>query len=252
MRYILETSKLVKTYKMGRNDYHALKGVDLKVRTGEFVSVMGQSGSGKSTLLNLVSGLDNPTSGSVMLDGMKISQLNDAERTLMRRQKIGFIFQFFNLIPVLNVLENVTLPLMISDKKTRESEAKAKELLKLVGLADKLTAYPAELSGGQQQRVAIARALVTQPALILADEPTGSLDSKNSRDVMMLLKDCQSRMKQTIVTVTHDAEVASYSERVLFMKDGELFDELFLDPDVPRSRRIREITSRIEVMTYGA
>ncbi|MBA4496124.1 ABC transporter ATP-binding protein [Paenactinomyces guangxiensis] len=246
---ILQTKHLVKEYGTGDTRFYALNDVNLQIGAGEFVVIMGQSGSGKSTLLNMLSGLDRPTSGEIILDGIHLNRLNDAERTLVRREKIGFIFQFFNLIPVLNVLENVTLPLRLGGEKNKKWERRAKELLAIVGLSDKLTSRPAELSGGQQQRVAIARALLSRPALIMADEPTGSLDSKTSKDVLELLKSCCSQFNQTIVLVTHDAQVASFAERVLFMKDGRLADELFIHPDESlRSQQIAEIYRRIEMI----
>lgn len=249
MEVILETKHLGKEYGKGSTRFQALKDVNLQIRKGEFVAIMGQSGSGKSTLLNMISGLDQPTSGEIILNHTLMNQLNNTERTLLRREKIGFIFQFFNLIPVLNVLENVTLPLVLRGVKNKNVEQTALDLLKTVGLADKVSSQIAELSGGQQQRVAIARALVSRPAIIMADEPTGSLDSKTSKDVLALLRECCYKFNQTIVMVTHDAQVASYAKRVLFMRDGQLVDELWIDQNAAnRSQPVTEISRRIEAM----
>ncbi|CAM4066728.1 ABC transporter ATP-binding protein [Bacillus paramycoides] len=228
MTSILKAQNISKIYGEEANTFYALKNVSLEVKTGEFLAIMGTSGSGKSTLLNILSGLDRPSSGEVLINNIKINNLNDNELTEIRSNQIGFIFQFFNLIPVLTAMENVTLPSELAGHNIEKIRQKASELLDLVGIGNLKSAYPSKMSGGQQQRVAIARALVTQPKIILADEPTGSLDSKTSKDILDLLREFCERLQHSLVVVTHDAMVASYSHRVIFLKDGGIQDELIL------------------------
>lgn len=217
---ILSTSNLKKIYGSGENEVNALAGVDIEVEKGEFVAVVGTSGSGKSTLLHMLGGLDRPTSGSVTVDGKDIFSLKDEELTIFRRRKIGFVFQNYNLVPVLNVYENIVLPIQLDggtiDKKYIDS------IIETLGLQSKLQNLSNNLSGGQQQRVAIARALASKPAIILADEPTGNLDSKTSQDVMGLLKITSQKFSQTIVMITHNEEIAQLSDRIIRIEDGRI------------------------------
>lgn len=215
---ILETKDLKKIYKSGTNEVKALNGVNLAIQKGEFVSVVGTSGSGKSTLLHMLGGLDRPTEGTVTVDGLEIFGLKDEELTIFRRRKIGFIFQAYNLMPVLNVYKNIVLPLELDGKKPDEEYIN--EIIDILGLTQKKKAFPNQLSGGQQQRVAIARALAAAPAIILADEPTGNLDSKTGRDVLGLLKVTGERFGQTIVMITHDEKIAQTADRIIRIEDG--------------------------------
>lgn len=217
---ILETKNLKKIYGKGETEVHALDGVDLSVEKGEFVAIVGTSGSGKSTLLHMLGGLDRPTSGSVTVDGRELSQLKDEELTVFRRRKSGFVFQNYNLVPVLSVYENIVLPIQLDGN--REDEAYVKKIIETLGLEKKLNNLPNNLSGGQQQRVAIARALAAKPAIILADEPTGNLDSSTSQDVMGLLKVTSERFAQTIVMITHNEEIAQMADRIIRIEDGRI------------------------------
>lgn len=217
---ILETKALKKRYGQGEAEVQALDGIDLTVEKGEFVAVVGTSGSGKSTFLNMIGGLDVPTEGQVIVDGKKLQDLSDDELTVFRRRKIGFIFQQYNLIPMLTVWENVILPLKLDGKKV--DKPYVLELIRLLGLSDRMDATPGKLSGGQQQRVAIARALAVKPAIILADEPTGNLDSKTSQDVMGLLRVTSDRFRQTVVMITHNEEIAQLADRIVRIEDGKL------------------------------
>lgn len=217
---ILETRDLRKVYGAGDTEVRALDGVHLTVEKGEFVAVVGTSGSGKSTLLHMLGGLDRPTSGSVTVDGREIFQLKDEELTIFRRRKIGFVFQNYNLVPVLNVYENIVLPIRLDGKI--EDRAYVEQIIATLGLEKKLQNLPNNLSGGQQQRVAIARALAAKPAIILADEPTGNLDSKTSQDVMGLLKVTSQRFAQTIVMITHNEEIAQMADRTIRIEDGQI------------------------------
>lgn len=226
---IVETEKLTKIYGKGDTAVTALKNVNLSITSGEFVSVMGPSGCGKSTLLHLLGGLDRPTSGRVILDGNDTTQLSDEKLTRLRRQKMGFVFQFFNLIPVLSARENVSLPLVLDGAKKVDAKEKAEEWLQRVGLNDRMHHRPDQLSGGQQQRVAIARALVSNPTLILADEPTGNLDSRASDELAELLRKIADEYDRTILMVTHDPRIAAYSDRIIFLKDGTIVDETRLN-----------------------
>ena len=217
---ILETKDLRKTYGSGEAEVRALDGVDLCVESGEFVAIVGSSGSGKSTLLHMLGGLDRPTSGTVTVDGRELSTLKDEELTIFRRRKIGFVFQSYNLVPVLSVWENIVLPVELDGGKI--DKAYIDQIIRTLGLENKLSNLPNTLSGGQQQRVAIARALATKPAIVLADEPTGNLDSRTSQDVMGLLKITSERFSQTIVMITHNEELAQLADRIIRIEDGRV------------------------------
>jgi len=232
---IVMTDKLTKIYGHGETAITALREISLYIEPGELVAVMGPSGCGKSTLLHLIGGLDRPTSGRVLLDGQDLAALDDNHLTEIRRRKVGFVFQFFNLIPVLSALENAALPLMLDGIKPAEAKQRAQEWLERVGLVDRLEHRPDQLSGGQQQRVAMARALSTEPALILADEPTGNLDSRAGDEIANLLRQISDQWEQTILMVTHDPRIAAYADRIVFLKDGTIVDEAHLSGDVSRS-----------------
>jgi len=224
---IVETVALTKIYGCRESEVRALDGVDLTVARGEFVAVMGPSGCGKSTLLNLLGGLDTPTSGRVEIDGADITSLTDDALTELRRRRIGFVFQSFNLIPVLDAVENAALPLTLDGDPY--ADARAVDWLTKVGLADRLRNRPDQLSGGQQQRVAVARALSTDPALVLADEPTGNLDSRSATEIAELLAQVASEWHRSVLMVTHDPRIASYAQRLVLMRDGVIVDDLSLD-----------------------
>lgn len=217
---ILETKDLIKTYGSGENIVHALDGVSISIDDGEFVAVVGTSGSGKSTLLNMIGGLDRPTSGSVIIRGKELLKMKDEELTIFRRRNIGFVFQNYNLLPVLNVYENIVYPIEIDGGKP--DTAFIKEIISTLGLESKLNNMPNNLSGGQQQRVAIARALSTKPAIILADEPTGNLDSKTSMDVVLLMQSVSKQFHQTTVMITHNEEIAQMADRIIRIEDGKV------------------------------
>ena len=219
---ILEVQDLCKTYGTGETEVHALNHVSFSVRKGEFIAIIGESGSGKSTLLNVIGALDSATSGKVWIDGQDIFSMPEKKLTVFRRQHIGFIFQSFNLIPELNVEQNITFPLLLDYKKPNQKFVN--ELLQVLGLSERRKHLPSQLSGGQQQRVAIGRALVTRPALIMADEPTGNLDSKNSQEVLALLQTMSDRYQQTILMITHNKDHAGAADRVFRMSDGVLKD----------------------------
>ena len=216
---LIDIRDVRKIYVMGTNEVHALDGVDLQVKKGEYLAIMGPSGSGKSTLMNMIGCLDTPTSGSYKLRGIEIREREDDELARIRNQEIGFIFQTFNLLPRADALHNVELPLIYAGKPAKERRARAKELLDLVGLGDRMHHRPNELSGGQRQRVAIARALVNSPSIVLADEPTGNLDSKTGTEIMALLDDIH-RKGNTVILVTHEEEVAARAHRVVRLRDG--------------------------------
>ncbi len=222
---IVETDKLTKVHGRGETAVTALDNVSLCLQTGEFVAVMGPSGCGKSTLLHLIGGLDRPSSGRVLLDGHDLAELGDNHVTELRRRRIGLVFQFYNLLPVLTVAENAALPLLLDGLKPAEARRRAAEWLGRVGLPERGEAKPHEISGGQQQRVAIARALVTEPAVILADEPTGNLDSKASDETAALLRQVCDEWQGTVLMVTHDPRLAAYADRIIFLKDGAIVDE---------------------------
>ncbi|WP_025721921.1 ABC transporter ATP-binding protein [Paenibacillus polymyxa] len=217
---LLKTQALKKHYGNGDTAVHALDGVNLEVESGEFVAIVGTSGSGKSTLLHMLGGLDRPTSGDVTIDGKDIFTLKDEELTIFRRRKIGFVFQNYNLVPVLNVYENIVLPIELDGKEP--DKAHVDKIVHTLGLDQKLNNLPNNLSGGQQQRVAIARALAAKPAIILADEPTGNLDSKTSLDVMGLIKVSSQQFRQTIVMITHNEEIAQMADRIIRIEDGRI------------------------------
>lgn len=217
---ILKVTDLRKIYGTGENAVHALDGVNLAVEKGEFVAVVGSSGSGKSTLLHMLGGLDRPTGGSVEVDGKEIFALKEEALTIFRRRKIGFVFQAYNLVPVLNVYENIVLPIELDGGKA--DKGFVERIVKTLGLDGRLDALPSQLSGGQQQRVAIARALAAAPAIILADEPTGNLDSKTSQDVLGLLKVTSQKFAQTIVMITHNEEIAQLADRIIRIEDGHI------------------------------
>ncbi|MCI7703726.1 MAG: ABC transporter ATP-binding protein [Clostridiales bacterium] len=217
---ILETRDLRKVYGTGDAQVRALDGVNLAVESGEFVAIVGTSGSGKSTLLHMLGGLDRPTGGSVTVDGREIFSLRDEELTIFRRRKIGFVFQSYNLVPVLNVYENIVLPIQLDGRKVDEQFIA--RIVKTLGLDGRLDALPSQLSGGQQQRVAIARALAAAPAILLADEPTGNLDSRTSQDVLGLLKVTSQTFAQTIVMITHNEEIAQMADRIIRIEDGRI------------------------------
>lgn len=217
---ILKTTNLLKYYGKDENEVRALDGVNLSIAKGSFTAIVGTSGSGKSTLLHMLGGLDRPTSGSVTVDGKEIFTLKDEELTIFRRRKIGFIFQNYNLVPVLNVYENIVLPIELDGNKVDDSYVN--DIIKTLGLEKKLNSLPNNLSGGQQQRVAIARALASKPAIILADEPTGNLDSKTSMDVMGLLKVTSAKFKQTIVMITHNEEISQLADCIIRIEDGKI------------------------------
>ena len=221
---MLVLQDVYKIYRMGRNIINALNGISLNVRKGELISIMGPSGSGKTTLLNIMGALDTPTKGKIYINGKDVMSMNDAALTRLRRYEIGFIFQFYNLIPVLTCYENVELPLITAGVKKELREKRVKELLEKVGLDDRMTHKPDELSGGQQQRVAIARALVNRPSIILADELTGDLDSKTGDKIMKYLVDLNLSEKQSFIIITHDKNVANQASRTYHIQDGRLID----------------------------
>ena len=220
MENIVELQNLEKEYDLGLVKLHVLKRINLKIKKAEVVAIMGPSGSGKSTMLHMLGVLDRPTRGKVIIDGVDISKLNDNQLAKLRSEKIGFIFQFFYLIPSLTALKNVELPMTFLGKSVRDNEAKAKELLKMVGLGERMYHRPNQMSGGESQRVAIARALANDPQIILADEPTGNLDSKSGKEVMDILEKLNKERKVTLIIVTHDASIARHAERIINLKDG--------------------------------
>jgi putative ABC transport system ATP-binding protein len=240
---ILKVQALNKQYQMGDVTVNALQSVDFTVLSGEFVAIMGPSGSGKSTLLHLMGGLDEPSAGVVSVGDHMLTKLDDRAVTLVRRRDIGFIFQFFNLVPTLTAEENIALPLLIDGKSAGSYQEKIDGLLAMVGLSDRRHHMPHQLSGGQQQRVAIARAFVADPDIVLADEPTGNLDSKTGEEILKLLRRSCDDLGQTIVMVTHDVAAASYADRVVFLRDGGIVDSLSLTAD--RSTDVREIQHRL-------
>jgi putative ABC transport system ATP-binding protein len=224
---MIEVKDIVKVYRRGTNEVRALDAVSLSVPKGQFLSIMGSSGSGKSTLLNLMGALDIPSTGSITIDGQQVSRMPDAELSAFRRRRLGFIFQFFNLLPTLTALENAILPELLSGKRRDELETRAKALLEQVGLRGRWTHYPDELSGGEMQRVAVARALLSEPALLLADEPTGNLDSRTGAEVLRLIREATRARNLTVVMVTHDPRAAEVGDRLVRLADGRIIgDEL--------------------------
>ena len=221
---ILKVENLCKQYGKGENKVTALDNVSFTVNKGEFVAIVGASGSGKSTLLHLIGGVDRPTSGKVFIDGKDIYKFNDDELAIFRRRQVGLIYQFYNLIPILNVEENITLPLKLDNKNI--DKQRLDELIKVLGLEERRTHLPNELSGGQQQRTSIGRAMITNPAIILADEPTGNLDSKASDEIVKLLKKSNKDYKQTIIMITHNLEIAKVADRIIKIEDGKIVEEV--------------------------
>ena len=224
-KIIIEARNMRKTYDTGRVRVEALRGIDLSIEEGEMVGIMGPSGCGKTTMLNVLSGLDDATEGDIRIEGRNLMDLNDDEKTLLRSQRMGFIFQFFNLLPVLTAAENVELPLLVAGIRPKEARNRAQEMLELVGLGDKGDSKPSELSGGQQQRVTIARSLVNGPAIIWADEPTGNLDSERSGEIMDLLVELNRKNGQTFIIVTHDPRVGQRMGRIIWMESGNIIDD---------------------------
>jgi len=225
VQIVIELQDVWKIYKMGEVKVPALRGISLKIKQKEFLAIMGPSGSGKSTLMNIIGALDLPTKGRILLDQKDISKMSESQLAKIRGKKIGFIFQRFNLIPTLTALENVSLPMSFQKVPEPKRIARAKELLELVGLKERMLHRPNELSGGEQQRVAIARALANDPEVILADEPTGNLDSRTGDQIMNLLVDLHKRQEKTIIVVTHDADIAGYAERKVVIKDGKILKD---------------------------
>ena len=221
---MIELKNIKKTYKTGALEYTALKNINLVVNQNDYIALMGTSGSGKSTLMNLLGALDTPTSGSYTLRGKSVDQLNDEELSIFRNKEVGFVFQTFNLLPKLNAIENVALPLLYADVPAKERKERAILMLSKVGLSDQLESKPNEMSGGQRQRVAIARALINEPSIILADEPTGNLDSKTSSEIMTFFKSLHEA-GNTIILVTHELEIAEYAQKTIVLKDGEIIKE---------------------------
>jgi putative ABC transport system ATP-binding protein len=235
---LIQTENLTKVYGKGEAAVVALDHVSMSVNPGEFVAVMGPSGCGKSTLLHLLGGLDRPTEGRVMIDGSSLSTLSDNALTQLRRRKIGFVFQFFNLIPILSSIDNVALPLILDGKNSAQTKQKASEWLRKVGLGERLGNRPDQLSAGQQQRVAIARALVTDPMLVLADEPTGNLDSRASDEIAALLSQVAKEWGRAVFMVTHDPRIAAHADRIVFLKDGKIVNETRLESKDDRDNEV--------------
>jgi len=226
---LVQTQNLTKIYGTGSTAVTALDHVNIKVQDGEFVAIMGPSGCGKSTLLHLLGGLDTPSDGEVLIDGASIAEMSDNKLTELRRRRIGFVFQFFNLIPVLSAAENAALPVTLEGVKPADAAVKAQKWLERFGLAERSSNRPDQLSGGEQQRVAIARALVAEPSLILADEPTGNLDTRSGDEIAGLLRNVSKEYNRTIIMVTHDPRIAAYADRIIFLKDGKVVDETLLE-----------------------
>ncbi len=230
MTPIIEADNLTKIYKMGDTEVHALDGVDLRINKGEMLAIMGPSGSGKSTLMAIIGCLDLPTSGSYRLEGVNVENMTDDQLAHVRSRKIGFVFQQFNLLARTSALDNVMLPMYYSGAKSKERREKSQEALRIVGLADRMHHRPNELSGGQQQRVAIARALVNSPTILLADEPTGALDSKTGTEIIALFQKLHYELGQTVIFVSHDPFIARHTERVIRLSDGKIIDDEKIDP----------------------
>jgi len=245
---VLEASELRKKYTFGTTTVNALAGVDFVVDVGEFVAIMGPSGSGKSTLLHLIGGLDQPSDGEVTLAGQRLSLMKDKQITLLRRRNVGFVFQFFNLIPTLTAEENVTLPILIDGKKISNYQERLDTLLELVGLSDRRRHKPEQLSGGEQQRVALARAMITEPTIVLADEPTGNLDSKTGTVIMELLRRSCEELGQTIIVVSHDPRASSFADRVVFLRDGKIVKNLHMNKDDNQQKKLISIIKVMEML----
>ena len=252
METVLQANDLVKEYATGRHTVRALDGVSLTLNKGEFIAIMGPSGSGKSTLLHLLGGLDRPTQGRIHLAGKEISHLSDTGATLIRRRNVGFVFQFFNLIPTLSAEENILLPVLIDGKKAKAFQGRLDRILQRVGLQDRRQHRPDQLSGGEQQRVALARALITEPAIILADEPTGNLDTRTSGTIMGLLQAAAREFQQAIVMVTHDPRSASFADRVIFLRDGKVVEEKVFIPESDSAQRVKDILGILEQLEVAS
>jgi len=223
---IIELKDVWKIYRMGKVDVYALRNVSIKIKKGELVAIQGPSGAGKSTLMNIIGCLDVPTKGKLFLDGIDVTTMHESDLATVRGKKIGFVFQQFNLVPYLNALENVMLPMIFQAVPKKERIKRAKELLKIVGLEERMYHKPNELSGGQQQRIAIARALANDPEVILADEPTGNLDSKTGLMIMNFFKELNKKFKKTVIFVTHDSNIAKMAERIIYIKDGKIVNKI--------------------------
>ena len=237
---MIQVFDLTKVYHMGEVEVRAIDGISMKIKKGEFVSVMGPSGSGKTTLLNMIGALDNPTSGAVFIDGINVAHMDDEQQTNLRLRNVGFIFQFYNLVPVLTAYENVELPLVFDDLSEELRKERVSKFLELVGLGDRMDHLPAELSGGEQQRVAVARSLANEPSLLIADEPTGELDTKMGREIVKLLHDLNKELNQTILMVTHDPAIGNLADRLLKMKDGKIIDDIDLKiKTTPKKQRLK-------------
>ena len=247
---LLEAKKLSKSYALGEHAVEALKSVNFSVGKGEFVAIMGPSGSGKSTLMHLLGGLDNPSSGEVYLSDKALSNLSRKELTLTRRHNVGFVFQFFNLIPTLSAEENIILPIIIDGKKPKEYEDRLNKLLELIGLSDRRDHRPDQLSGGEQQRVAVGRALITNPAILLADEPTGNLDSKTGREIMRLLQKSCNELEQTVIVVSHDPRAAAYANRVVFLRDGNIVNEMSFSKTKKIEEKLDMILEQMRILEF--
>lgn len=222
MNNMIEVNNMYKTFELGKEKLDVLKNINFNVQKGEFLSIMGPSGCGKSTLLYLIGGLDNPSRGSIMINGKEYASMKEKQKSIMRRREIGFVFQFYNLVPNLNVEDNILLPLLLDGKKPKDYEKKLNDILDIMGMTDRRKHTPRELSGGQQQRTAIARALIFDPEIILADEPTGNLDSKSGTEVMELFRKVNKDFGKTIVQVTHSKEASCYGNSIIYLKDGEI------------------------------
>lgn len=243
---IIEVKNLSKTYGQEGTSVSALSNISLSIEKGQFVAVMGPSGCGKSTLLHLIGGLDRPSAGSVWIEGQDISKMKDNDLTEMRRRKMGFVFQFFNLIPVLSAVENAALPLILDGVKPLEARESAAEWLNRNQMGDRLDFRPDQLSGGQQQRVAISRALVADPIILLADEPTGNLDSRASDEIALILRHVVSEWGHTVLMVTHDPRIAAYADRIIFLKDGQVVDDTLLDGE--KSDNSRKLKEKVDLL----
>jgi putative ABC transport system ATP-binding protein len=240
---MMELKDVTKVYQQGRRQVHAVRGVSLRIEAGEYVAIMGPSGSGKSTLLHLLGALDTPTTGQALFHGRDLQSMSDKERSLLRRSRIGFVFQFFNLLPTLTAAENVSLPLLLAGQRRGKARRSAEESLERVRLRDRSDHFPEELSGGEMQRVAIARALVSQPEAVLCDEPTGNLDSASAKDILELLRGLPEPGRRSVVMVTHDAEAAACGDRVIHIRDGML-DSSAVSDDSGERRGVSPTCSR--------
>ncbi|SFF16526.1 putative ABC transport system ATP-binding protein [Paenibacillus catalpae] len=251
MKVIVDAKNIKKVYGTKGNVYTAIEGIDLTVQEGQYIGIMGPSGAGKSTLLNILATIDQPTSGDVVIDGTSIVHMNEEQLSVFRREKLGFIFQDYNLLDTLTVRENILLPLALAKTKIKELERRVEEVADIFGISPILDKYPYQISGGQKQRTATSRALVAKPSLILADEPTGALDSKSATDLLESLKGLSEHNRATILMVTHDAFAASYCQKVVFIKDGKLFTEL-VKGKLPRKEFFNKILDVLSVLGGGA